>query len=1255
MAALTNTQISVTYVGLLKTSANTVLSSTGQQITDGEGNNSILFLSTAGVGIGGAASSGKELDVTGNVLVTGDLIVDNITIDGNTITSTSADFTIDASHDIILDAAGGNIDFKDNGLAVARFLNSTGSLVILVQGSDKDMLFKGNDGGSEITALTLDMSNGGDATFNGDITVSGGDITLGGTGRIQGIDTVSASTDAASKGYVDTQISGINTLAEILVGGNTTGGTDIAVSANDDITFTDTSKAMFGTGNDLQIFHNGSVTSFDNFTGNLQFVQAADDADIVFQNDDGSGGLVEYFRIDGGDTEVIVSKAFVFLDSVKAKFGGGNDLQIYHDGSNSYIDDAGTGDLYIRANNLRLANADGSEATINANNGGAVEIHHAGSKKFETTATGVSVTGGINVTDTSKIEKAQVTTQFDTSSFLRLHPSATTNSGGYTNMIFGTDTANNFGVAIGGKRAGTDGTPSFVVRMLNDDISGTEVLNILDTTTTTFTTSTFNIFKGSGAVKLEFGQTNGNWKIEAGNSGNNTLIIGSVSNATNNITLDTTNGGSATFSGDVTINRASNPTKLQIGSSLADDPFIVFQTDGNTMSMGIDRSDSNKFVISDNATLGTNNRFTIDTSGNATFAGELTANGDLIQVSGAHPELKLNDSDDSNYSLVSYSDGDLLISTNHGNEAGAADTIRFSNNGGTERMRIDSSGNVNIGTTGAASGSHKLVVESASTTGTVNSHIALIGDSATDGQGPQILFSESGDGQAFAGGTIGFTRTGGNSQGDLLFGTRGSSGDATTTTTERMRIDSNGVLQLTTTSASGFLNANSTALELDVNRNPETGAFGDTGKSHARIQMAGDNGGSTIKFNTANANNTTATERMRIDKNGNIGIGTTSPQQPFVVAEGTGQHGIELAPGTLSYIQAYDRAISDYGDLKIDAETIRFGTNNGAERMRIDSSGNVGIGTSTPDGKLEVAGGTTLGLRITNAGDSSAYDQTRITYSGYNSGSPEMVFMPLTTPGSGVLNTFFRFRNTNGSSTTANNVANLSVDGSVGIGTDSPNGKLHIQDGTTCSIDIENTTNTGIGEISFNDPDADDRGVLSYSHNLDAMLFKTAASERMRITSGGDILLGATSTGNTHAYFEAASNDRMVLALGTSTASASTIASFRNTNGGVGAISVSGTATSFLTSSDYRLKEDLQDFNGLEKVSEIKVYDFKWKTDENRSYGVMAHELEEVLPQAVNGKKDAEEMQKVDYSKIVPILVKSIQELKKEIEILKSK
>ena len=270
MAALTNTQISVTYVGLLKTSANTVLSATAQQITDGSGNNTIMYLSTAGVGIGGSPTAGKELDVTGNVLITGDLQVDNININGNTITSTSADFTIDASHDIILDAAGGNIDFKDNGLAVARFLNSSGDFIILAQDSDKDILFKGNDDGSEITALTLDMSEGGNATFNGNITVSGGDITLSGTGRIQGIDTVSASTDAASKGYVDSQVGANNELSEVLANGNTTGGTDISVSSGDDITFADGSSAYFGDSNDLRIAHTGGNSKIqDSGTGSL--------------------------------------------------------------------------------------------------------------------------------------------------------------------------------------------------------------------------------------------------------------------------------------------------------------------------------------------------------------------------------------------------------------------------------------------------------------------------------------------------------------------------------------------------------------------------------------------------------------------------------------------------------------------------------------------------------------------------------------------------------------------------------------------------------------------------------------------------------------------------------------------------------------------------------------------------------------------------------------------------------------------------
>ena len=112
---------------------------------------------------------------------------------------------------------------------------------------------------------------------------------------------------------------------------------------------------------------------------------------------------------------------------------------------------------------------------------------------------------------------------------------------------------------------------------------------------------------------------------------------------------------------------------------------------------------------------------------------------------------------------------------------------------------------------------------------------------------------------------------------------------------------------------------------------------------------------------------------------------------------------------------------------------------------------------------------------------------------------------------------------------------------------------------------------------------------------------------------------------------------------------------FYNANGAVGSIVTNGSATAFNTSSDYRLKEDLKDFDGLDKVSKIPVYDFKWKVDDSRSYGVMAHELQEVLPDAVSGEKDAEEMQGVDYSKIVPLLIKSIQELEARVKTLENK
>ena len=112
--------------------------------------------------------------------------------------------------------------------------------------------------------------------------------------------------------------------------------------------------------------------------------------------------------------------------------------------------------------------------------------------------------------------------------------------------------------------------------------------------------------------------------------------------------------------------------------------------------------------------------------------------------------------------------------------------------------------------------------------------------------------------------------------------------------------------------------------------------------------------------------------------------------------------------------------------------------------INIMPAGNVGIGTESPDAKLEVAGGST-GIILSNAGDSSSYDGVSITYNGYNSGTPEFEFKPITIPGSGNVNTFFRFST---ASSNGNNHANVTVDGNVGIGVPAPTVKLDVNDDT---------------------------------------------------------------------------------------------------------------------------------------------------------------------------------------------------------------
>ena len=168
----------------------------------------------------------------------------------------------------------------------------------------------------------------------------------------------------------------------------------------------------------------------------------------------------------------------------------------------------------------------------------------------------------------------------------------------------------------------------------------------------------------------------------------------------------------------------------------------------------------------------------------------------------------------------------------------------------------------------------------------------------------------------------------------------------------------------------------------------------------------------------------------------------------------------------------------------------------------------------------------------------------------------------------------------------------------------------------------------------------------------------------MRITSGGDVLIGTTSNvvggiGGHSLVIDASSQN-----LGIKTASGNQQAvRFANDATAVGSINLTTTSTSYATSSDYRLKENVVPMEGaLDRVDALKPSRFNFIADPEKTVdGFLAHEVAEVIPEAISGEKDAVDekgnpiYQGIDQSKIVPLLVGAIQELRAEIELLKNK
>lgn len=258
---------------------------------------------------------------------------------------------------------------------------------------------------------------------------------------------------------------------------------------------------------------------------------------------------------------------------------------------------------------------------------------------------------------------------------------------------------------------------------------------------------------------------------------------------------------------------------------------------------------------------------------------------------------------------------------------------------------------------------------------------------------------------------------------------------------------------------------------------------------------------------------------------------------------------------------------------------------------------------------------------------------------------------------------------TAGSTITFSERMRIDSNGNVGIGATTITSQVS---GTATVLQLKGAA-SGIG--SFKVTDATDAvkvelwssvtGVAGLSTTTaHPLLFSTSNTERMRIDDSGNVSIGTgfTATPAQGLVLSPASNS--FLAVGHASGSATgTYYHIFNYNGTViGTVSQNGTTgVLYNTTSDYRLKENVQPIsNGLDRVAQLKPVTYQWKSDGSDGEGFIAHELAEVCPLAVSGEKDAVDAdgkiipQGIDPSKVVAVLTAAIQELKAELDSVKS-
>ena len=362
-------------------------------------------------------------------------------------------------------------------------------------------------------------------------------------------------------------------------------------------------------------------------------------------------------------------------------------------------------------------------------------------------------------------------------------------------------------------------------------------------------------------------------------------------------------------------------------------------------------------------------------------------------------------------------------------------------------------------------------------------------------------------------------------------------------------------------------------------------------------------------------NGSTFLNTLAVASSGNVGIGTSSPTSYYsgadnlVVYQASGEAGITIATannttGALYFADGTSGSEAYQGGIAYShgAEILNL-VSGGSNKMTIDSSGNVGIGTTSPQSGLHIADG--------------------------------------------------------GSGSDGGSVLTLSQTGFGSIVNNDDLGSVHFGGVTSGGVGIHNAAKIMVeGDATWASNDYPTR--MSFFTTADGA---SSATERMRIDSSGNLIVGKTSTDFNTAGFHVVSDGAVYS--GVQTVSASSSYHLRDTTNNTwefyvtGAGQIHATSTSITSLSDKRLKENIKDLEtGLTEVMSLKPRRFDWKDRKEKNVaGFIAQEVETVLPDLIDDfmHDDLEDAKSVKMSDMIPTLVKAIQEQQTIIDDLKTR